>query len=191
MISAHMKKTDSAIRTPKEASSAVANVQNPSCESSPHATRDSCVSAFAGQQHDLAHHLETIVPLEAAAKFFGFSRTSFFRFRRRHRLRKLPGNKVSMSAIVISLESERTKDPCLHARLDASRSLPEVLRYRENLLSLSEAAARLNCSSTTFWRFRVRMRLKLVSGRKIHSDDLCAALERLSLCSETLDQRQR
>lgn len=166
-----MKKTKSANNPCSNDQSSVSSKFELSSKDTPYAGLDPSL----GAPSDLAQKLETIGTLKSAAKLFGFSRTSFFRFRRKHRILKLPGNQVSMKAIVTGLEAERGQSH-QNVATNTPSSLPGILEYREKLLTLKQAAAHLKCSSTTFWRFRVRVRLKVLSGRKIHADDLCAAL---------------
>ncbi len=138
-------------------------------------------SEISGGQSDLSDFLETIVKLGRAAELFGLSRTSFFRFRRKHRIATLPGRKVSLSLVVAGFEAERRM-----AGTTVVRSLEDIITYRDKLLTLRNAAKSIGCSSTTFWRFRVRAGLKLLPGRTIHADDVSSALQRLSHCGGNL-----
>lgn len=50
---------------------------------------------------------ERLVSIEVARAHFGLSRASFWRFRKRHRIRVLPGRRVDIADIVEAYEAER------------------------------------------------------------------------------------
>jgi hypothetical protein len=49
----------------------------------------------------------TLLPLATAEAEFGFSRVSFWRFRKRHRIRLLPGRRISVEDILAGFAAER------------------------------------------------------------------------------------
>ena len=50
--------------------------------------------------------------------------------------------------------------------------------YVAKLLTVSEAQAAFGFSESTFLRFRQRHRIQLLSGKRVHVDDVIAALDR-------------
>lgn len=172
-ISARMKKSPTSSHKANDATANApsgATFQFSLIESTPPSA-----SEITGGRSDLPAFLETIVKLERAAALFSLSRTSFFRFRRKHGIATLPGRKVSLALVVAGFEAERRV-----VSTTTVRSLEDILAYRDKLLTLPEAAKSIGCSPTTFWRFRVRAGLKLLPGGNIHADDVTSALKRLS-----------
>jgi hypothetical protein len=50
---------------------------------------------------------KTLLTLKAAESEFGFSRVSFWRFRKRHRIHLLPGRRVSIEDILAGFSADR------------------------------------------------------------------------------------
>lgn len=124
-------------------------------------------------------YLETIVRLVDAQSMFGFSRTSFFRFRRAHHIASLPGGRVSLIDIVRGFEEER-KIPVIPGSAPqkwTGTNLAAVFEYRSKLLALCRASEIFELPSTTFWRFRLKHSVGKLSGAHVHADDIIAGLD--------------
>jgi hypothetical protein len=63
------------------------------------------ISSVSGSAATLRRNL---VALKTAEVEFGFSRVSFWRFRKRHRIRLLPGRRVNLEDILAAFEAERS-----------------------------------------------------------------------------------
>lgn len=50
--------------------------------------------------------------------------------------------------------------------------------YVDRLLPISDAAKKYGMSKTAFWRFRRRHKLATLPGRRVHEDDVIAAMNR-------------
>lgn len=128
--------------------------------------------SVAGLPSYVAAYVKSQVALDDAQELFGFSRTSFFRFRRRHAIATLPGRKISLADIVAAFESERRRNTGY-----SGVAVEDSAAYRDKLLTLGRAAEVFGLSTTDFWRLRLRHRISKLSGNQVHVDDVIAALE--------------
>lgn len=121
----------------------------------------------------LDEFVAALVPLHDAEQLFGFSRSGFFRFRRRHAIAGLLGGKVHVGDIVDACERERGSEAWL-GKID---NVQQAADYASRLLPRTTAASRIGVSRTEFWRLCVRHKIPRVACGRIHSDDLLAALD--------------
>jgi hypothetical protein len=55
----------------------------------------------------IAAFMDGLLPLKRAQAAFGFTRTSFWRFRIKHRIRLLPGRQINIDDVIAGLQAER------------------------------------------------------------------------------------
>ncbi len=71
------------------------------------ATAASAINSLPDLETRIKMHQKALLSLRQAQSEFGFSRASFWRFRKRHRICLLPGRRVSAEDILSSFDAER------------------------------------------------------------------------------------
>lgn len=119
-----------------------------------------------------------LMTLPVAQSIIGTSRTPFFRFRERHKIRTLTGQLICGADIIAAFEAERGRE---HLPDACGLSLGE---YCAQLLTLEEAAAKYGWSMATLLRFRGKHHVQKLSFGLVHGDDLTRGLnaERQETC---------
>lgn len=56
-------------------------------------------------------------------------------------------------------------------------SRPSADEYAAKLVTATEAAKRFKMDRATFWRFRKRHHIRLLTGRRVHLDDVVRGFE--------------
>lgn len=119
-----------------------------------------------------------MVPLTDAQAMYNFKRTVFFRFRRNHRINRLPGDRVNLEDIVKAFEIERGRKSSNGVKNHAAiTSTAAILEYHTKLMPMKKAAKVFKFSRTDFWRLRLKHRICRLSGSQVHTDDIIAALD--------------
>lgn len=125
---------------------------------------------------DATTYVKALVSVDEAMKLFGFKRTTFYRFRAKHHVPVVLGRRVHVGDIISACEIERGKrnayGPPLHA------TMADAKNYSTKLITLATAGRLFDLSTTSLWRLRIRHRVPLVAGGRVHADDIVAALDR-------------
>lgn len=122
----------------------------------------------------LASYTNALLSIEDAQHMFGFERTSFYRFRKDYRILLLAGRRIHVGDVVRAFERQRRRD---HSAIGFSHiTIDQAVEYRAKVLTLPEAKSAFGISSTTLWRLRQRYSIPMLSVRRIHADDIIAAL---------------
>lgn len=132
-----------------------------------------CVSSVSAYCNELFR-------VNDAMELLRMSRTDFFRFRKNHLIRTLPGRRLHGADIVRVFERKRG--------LSAEGPFPPLIEYAKKLLKLDQAGCAFQMSETTLYLLRVRHKVPYLPGGMLHHDDIVAALE-ADRRAETNDNR--
>jgi hypothetical protein len=125
----------------------------------------------------LTQYIRGVVPLETAQMMYQFSRTVFYRFRVRHGIVTLPGDKVSLVDIAEAFEAERSFGSGSCRTAPSPVTLEDALVYHAKLFRLNKVQSACGISRSVFWRLRDKHGISKLSGRLVHEADVIDALE--------------
>ena len=137
---------------------------------------------------DASAYATALVSVDEAMKLFGFKRTTFYRFRHKNQVPVVLGRRIHVGDIISACDVERGKRSANGPPIRAT--MAEAKGYAAMLITLTAAGRLFGLSTTSFWRLRVRHRVPLVAGGRVHAEDIIGALDAERNCLPVKINRQ-